>query len=81
MNPEKAWQILMDNNITNPDGKKFFMEKSSAHEIYFFRLNGPLGTRAKIWCDNGKFFIDCTEENLTPQKEILVGKINKELEN
>jgi len=84
MNLEKIWEILINNKLSHPDGKNFFMEIFSKYQhtrkTFSFKLNGILGKSARTFYDQGRVFVNCFEEDLTPDKEELIDKINTELE-
>lgn len=84
MNVEKIWSILMDNELTHPDGKDFFIETFSKYQntkkIFSFKLNGPLGRGGKIWYDNGRIVVTYYSEDFSESRQDLLDKVTEELE-
>jgi len=81
---DSIWNIIVSNGLCHPDGKDVFMDfyyARNINKVFSYRLNCPLlGRGCKIWQDGKSLWIDAFREDITDAKQLIIDKVNKELE-
>lgn len=79
---ETCYDIMVKHALisNNPDDKAYFVYcfTNPNDSIYEYRVGGTLGFGGKFWRNDGKLYVSCYSEDLTPTRKKIIEQINKE---
>ena len=82
LSPEMAnrvYDILVMTCGASENNRKSFVETQTTEICSEWRFCGFLGYGGKFWNANGKLYVNCYRENMTPERECIIGIANSKL--
>lgn len=75
----KVYDILAEHVGAHEHYREFFVQDAlrEKHQLTEWRFCGSLGFGGKIWRSNGKVYVNCYSEDKTPEREILIERVNR----
>lgn len=77
---EHVWDALEIFGGAHPADREDFLYAVTTTGITEWRFQGKLGFGGKFWLSNGRWYVSCYSEDLTPERIELVKRINDLLE-
>lgn len=76
-NADKIYSILVDICKAPEQERANFVYRQSKEHISEWRFCGDLGFGGKFWRNNGRHYVSCYSENLTPRLQKVIDKANE----
>lgn len=77
----QVYSILVEHGDAHETYREHFVSHAleEEHSLHEWRFCGNLGFGGKIWRDNGRLFVRCYPEDVTPEREAVIETINAKL--